>query len=525
MGYSMRLATTVSFALVLSAAIIFLAAGWPGGLRQAEAQTVGAAPTTEEKLILENIARATEVADEARARGETPTASMVEEQAKARRVISRAGRAKIPALSKTLITRGNLATIAAGIWIHNGVTLYCGLEAENCAKPVVLDGKFKQAEGSPGFIRTYSSDGSIYMAGVLDRVDYSATTNNGGDCTVTASWTVQPTQNRISQYSTFGYLRTFADRSGVYGNCKTIIDLLYQKADAPQSASRSQLCPATKYPHRTVVQLQTQSGPGPTWSYTNLFNTDPCAGTGWENPVYDWGATEEGGQPGPNEIRVPPAQSREFGHAIKTDPEYDPSWAKPWLREDFRAPSDPQQREALWGPAVGTWTTPGGGVCKEFDSGAKLCDSPNGSTFAWIVRDSVAWMQYPDGNKNWMARPGQRSTRTTPEGSGTTTLYRVIEPAELQDVEQLGDYGLSPHGGGKYFATTEQGARDFANTYLNRDRELTLTSVEVPNVFLRENGYDFNDPGGAGWSYHFGDEELAEMYEVMGPVKILGQAN
>jgi hypothetical protein len=208
----------------------------------------------------------------------------------------------------------------------------------------------------------------------------------------------------------------------------------------------------------------------------------------------------------------------------------DPYNPKSWLDPEFRAPSDPQQREALWGPVVGTWTTPDGSECKAYEYGAQLCDSPYGSTFAWVMKDGVAWKQYQDGSKQWMARPGPRTPRAPPgpgDGSGSTTLYRVISQDELQDVQQFGDYHLSPHGGGKYFAVTEQGARNFANADFNQELELTLTSVEVPNAFLGNNGYYFDDigQGGAGWSYHFRDEELGNMYEIMGPVAIMGRAN
>jgi len=34
----------------------------------------------------------------------------------------------------------------------------------------------------------------------------------------------------------------------------------------------------------------------------------------------------------------------------------------------------------------------GGEECKEFESSAQLCDSPNGSTFAWVMQDRVACM-------------------------------------------------------------------------------------------------------------------------------------
>ncbi len=75
----------------------------------------------------------------------------------------------------------------------------------------------------------------------------------------------------------------------------------------------------------------------------------------------------------------------------KADPEYDPSQDKPWLREDFRAPSGPQQREALWGPVVET--TPDGSQCKAYEYGARLCDSPGETTFVWIVGDQAMWIQ------------------------------------------------------------------------------------------------------------------------------------
>jgi hypothetical protein len=78
---------------------------------------------------------------------------------------------------------------------------------------------------------------------------------------------------------------------------------------------------------------------------------------------------------------------------------------KPWYRESFRAPSDPKQREALWGPVVKTWVTPEDSECKEFGGGAVLCDHPEGETFAHIKKDHVMWLQYPDGSKEWLIPP------------------------------------------------------------------------------------------------------------------------
>ena len=52
-----------------------------------------------------------------------------------------------------------------------------------------------------------------------------------------------------------------------------------------------------------------------------------------------------------------------------------------------------------------TWMTPEDAQCKEFESGAKLCDNPDGTTFVWVVKDRVMWLQYPDGSKSWMMHP------------------------------------------------------------------------------------------------------------------------
>lgn len=87
---------------------------------------------------------------------------------------------------------------------------------------------------------------------------------------------------------------------------------------------------------------------------------------------------------------------------------YDPYSPKPWLDPDFRAPVASAEREALWGPVIGVWTTLGGGECREYQYGAKICDFPGGSTFVWIVQDWTAWMQGSDGGKDSFYRPQDR---------------------------------------------------------------------------------------------------------------------
>jgi hypothetical protein len=102
----------------------------------------------------------------------------------------------------------------------------------------------------------------------------------------------------------------------------------------------------------------------------------------------------------------------------------------------------------------------------------------------------------------------------------TTTLYRAVDEKELNDVLRYGDYGLSPHGGGKYFAKTEEGAVQFSQSSFNAGKRMTLTSVEVPTSWL-EKRYHFYDPGGGNDSIHFDDETLIDLYEHMRLPEIL----
>ncbi|HKA20890.1 MAG TPA: hypothetical protein VKN18_21595 [Blastocatellia bacterium] len=105
-------------------------------------------------------------------------------------------------------------------------------------------------------------------------------------------------------------------------------------------------------------------------------------------------------------------------------------------------------------------------------------------------------------------------------GGARTRLFRAIGEHELDDLLRFGDYGLSRSGGGKYFALSEQGAVDFANTSINTGRRMTVTGTDVPSSFL-DRGFRFFDPGGGGSSIHFEDNVLFDLYEVMSLPEIL----
>jgi hypothetical protein len=50
---------------------------------------------------------------------------------------------------------------------------------------------------------------------------------------------------------------------------------------------------------------------------------------------------------------------------------------------------------------------------------------------------------------------------------------------------------------------------------------MTITNIDIPQEFTSY-GYSFNDVGGAGFSIHFSDAVLPDLYRVMSPIRILG---
>lgn len=413
----------VVFVAVVSAVLVaFFAAGES---REARAQTT-ATPTTltpEDLRVLDRIARDTRLAEAARARGEVPTASMEEAQAKSRRVLSTAMRRAYlkpvapvggGAATGTSITpvlmRAGLAGLAAGIWVNNGVMIYNGIQCGEayCPPPIKLDAQFLNA-GRQGAMVTRNAKGQVTGTLMMTRYewDYSDASKYGAfqiQYTKEGSPEIGGINTRIVHSRTcdgFNAWFEYNDVSKLRNLPSPYRNSLYT---GPNNAPHNALC--VQFTHGEIDGDGTNRG-------SVLFVGPPAYDFSWENPVFSVREVEPvpvpGYAPGSGDYVPSAEQNGALIDAIRGDPEYDPAWAKPWLREDFLAPQDAASREALWGPVIGTWTTPGGGECKEFESGAKICDFPGGSTFVWIVEDRAMWMQSSngggDGNKDWTIRP------------------------------------------------------------------------------------------------------------------------
>jgi len=104
------------------------------------------------------------------------------------------------------------------------------------------------------------------------------------------------------------------------------------------------------------------------------------------------------------------------------------------------------------------------------------------------------------------------------EGEGAVQIFRAVGQSESSSILNAGTYGSAPSMGGKYFALTQQGAQDFANASFNAGRQMSVTSTTIPQSVFNQ-GFLFNDVGGAGASIHFQQDFLPTLYNSMTPIK------
>ncbi len=96
-------------------------------------------------------------------------------------------------------------------------------------------------------------------------------------------------------------------------------------------------------------------------------------------------------------------------------------------------------------------------------------------------------------------------------------VFRAVDQDELPSVLN-GTYGSSPSASGKYFALTQEGAQNIANSTMNAGQQMTITSTTIHQSVFNQ-GYLFNDAGGAGASIHFQQEFLPTLYNSMSPIQ------
>lgn len=104
---------------------------------------------------------------------------------------------------------------------------------------------------------------------------------------------------------------------------------------------------------------------------------------------------------------------------------------------------------------------------------------------------------------------------------GRITLYRAVDELEMGIIQRTGTYGFNPNSGGKYFATTEDGAYSIATGPLYSGKETFITAITVPQSVYFSGDY-LTDSGGAGPTVYYRNLQLPGVYSTMSPITVTG---
>ena len=97
---------------------------------------------------------------------------------------------------------------------------------------------------------------------------------------------------------------------------------------------------------------------------------------------------------------------------------------------------------------------------------------------------------------------------------GLIPLYRGVQKEELEDLLRYGDLGMNPHDGGKYFSFFREGAEQFAGATSYHGGDVAIISIRVTPDQLFTGRYVW-DPNGGGYSVHFSNDAMIDIYENM----------
>lgn len=341
------------------------------------------------------------------------------------RIFTRSARSALPNLGRHLITKGGLAGVAAGVWIHNGVTLYTGL-AEPAPEALVLSVEYRQAEesltgrGAGGFFRYYETDGTLVGSGALLSVSYSF---QNGRCR--GSFSYAYTSTHPLGYAGYFGIRQVSGSTTVY--CR--VDQIARHGldnplfmDTTLNSTNDAMLEWYTFDVRGP-EANVRRPVAPAFPATSSSNR-------WENPVFDWGSSTI--ELAPPEYTPPegdyvatPQETRDLYDAIRSDPEYQPA-TDDLPREDSQL--SPEEREKKFGPVVWTRENPDGSTTTRYADGTEITEWPDGTTRVRYPDGREQW-EYPDGTiRRYNPRTGEEVTEY-PDGTTRTRQYPPGTPS------------------------------------------------------------------------------------------------
>lgn len=334
-----------------------------------------------------------------------------------RRIWSRSLRPAGGGALKSTLIRGGLAGVAAGVWIHNGVTLYhvadCG--DTSCPDPLSINAEFRQAQedvegtSAAGAVVQRYSNGQLVGAGMVTGASVSWV---GRDVTVNIEFTGESSISS-SYIGSGGHTFEGSPASSINLYTGSGGETTVPAATSPTSPYRFYTRDVEDNVPQDVVEF------GPTWSYGESVT--------WQNPVFDTGLMVESPPeytPTEGDYLASPAESDALYERFVSDPEYNPD------TDTQRSPREEHDRKAgalipEHGEKVWTTENPDGSFTTRFQDGTEFTTWPDGTEMLRRADGTQEW-RYPDGTTRTIRPDGTEITRW-PDG---TTRTRTSEGTE-----------------------------------------------------------------------------------------------
>ncbi|WP_047866718.1 MULTISPECIES: chromosomal replication initiator protein DnaA [Actinomycetota] len=336
---------------------------------------------------------------------------------KTRGILKRASKKALPTLSRHAITKGGLAGVAAGVWIHNANTLYTAYQDGQPADPIVVDSQLKKVESSGGPYFQKVDNGEVVGAGALLGFDYTYADGVG---TITFDYAVQT--NQQPWYGN-GRMRYLGNSEGVDAS-----------ATARDQPSQSFSWNITNNDCKGKVSVKDSGdNPGPaTVLKTGICSMESVQG---QTDIYDMGTqtqtTPAEYTPSEGDFVSSPEKTKRLWDAVKADPEYSPKeqgteGEKP---APGAYPPEVERQADQHGGVVDVRENPDGSTTYRFADGTEFTTWPDGTEFT-RTPDGVETWRYPDGTRRTYDPRTGTETTTYPDGTTQTRQFPDGTPGQ-----------------------------------------------------------------------------------------------
>lgn len=364
-----------------------------------------------DELVLRNVIADTRSADAARA-------------AQARGAMTRAATKTVGPRLIPVLARAGLPGAAAGIWIHNGMTIYY-YNKSGVVGSVAVDSEFRPAAGAVFGTSESDRPGEDHKGHLmLTRVKIEP---QAGGYYHRITYNGVRSVDRWIEYHSFANFYGYTSYTGCVGiyneEChpNTLYSGEYKEPQAtPPYESAWQQVSSNNQCHRIAGKplfgRSTSSIGGVTSqkeSFSNLAVPSDCTGT-FEPPTFEVGSMQK--RPAaPDDFATTAQEARDLVTAVRGDADYNPIWAEhPWDKPhrkwtEIRPPGTDDGDQEIFGPYVKgpyvrenfTFWEHADGTYRWFDSALGQYVYDNGARSIWFHPDDPKPYDYHEKDKGW----------------------------------------------------------------------------------------------------------------------------